>query len=81
MKLNRTLTEVLGWYGVIAIVGAYALLSFEIIDAKSLTYQVLNATGALGVVLDAWNQKNWQPVVLNIFWLLIALYAILKLTI
>jgi hypothetical protein len=81
MKLNRTLTEVLGWYGVIAIVGAYALLSFEIIDAKSLTYQVLNATGALGIVLDSWNQKNWQPVVLNMFWLLIALYAILKLVI
>jgi hypothetical protein len=79
MKLNRTFTEVAGWYGVVAIVGAYALLSFGFIAANSLTYQLLNITGALGIVLDAWNQKDWQPMVLNIFWFLIALYAILKL--
>jgi hypothetical protein len=81
MKLNRTFTEVLGWYGVAAILIAYALLNFEVIATHSLSYQLLNITGAVGIILDAWNQKNWQPVVLNIFWLLIALYAILKLAI
>jgi hypothetical protein len=77
--MKHVLTESLGWYGVVAILGAYALLSFGVITADSLAYQSLNATGAVGIVADAWAQKNWQPAVLNIVWFAIAAIAILRL--
>ena len=46
----KTLIEIIGWYGTAAIVGAYALNSFNIIGSNSLPYQILNFTGAIGIV-------------------------------
>ncbi|MCX6717439.1 MAG: hypothetical protein NTU76_02070 [Candidatus Taylorbacteria bacterium] len=40
-------TETLGWYGVVAVVLAYALLSFKILNSDSLLFQGLNLTGAI----------------------------------
>lgn len=76
--MKNKITEILGWYGVVAIVGAYALLSFNIIGNNSLWYQGLNLTGAIGIVVDALDDKNTQPAVLNIIWAIIALVAIIK---
>lgn len=69
--------EIFGWYGTIAIVGAYALLSFDIIGADSFIYQLLNLTGALGIVAISINKKAYQPAVLNIIWSIIAVGALL----
>ncbi len=76
--MKNKITEILGWYGVVTIVGTYALLSFGIIDSESLWYQGLNLTGAIGIVLDALNDKNIQPAVLNTIWAVIALIAIIN---
>ncbi len=46
----KTLIEIIGWYGTVAIVGGYALNSFNIIGSNSLLYQILNLTGAIGIV-------------------------------
>lgn len=72
------LHEVSGWYGVIVILLAYTLNSFGVIDADSLIYQLLNLTGALGIILIAWHKKDTQPAVLNIVWLFVALVAIMR---
>ena len=74
---NKT-TEILGWYGVIAVVGAYALLSLNILSSTSLIFQGLNLTGAIGIVIDAMDDKNTQPAVLNIIWAIIAVVAIVR---
>ncbi len=76
--MRNIITETLGWYGVVAIVGAYALLSFNVIHSGSLWYQGLNLTGAIGIVVDALDDKNTQPAVLNTIWAIIALIAIVK---
>jgi len=77
-KQQHTLVEVLGWYGVGAILSAYALLSFHILSADTTAYQILNITGAIGIILDAWVDRNYQPVVLNVLWLLIATIALIR---
>jgi hypothetical protein len=69
----------LGWYGVLAILLAYLLLSFNVIGAKSFSYQLLNLTGALGIIIEAMSKKDIQPAVLNVIWAVIALAAILRL--
>jgi hypothetical protein len=70
--------EVLGWYGMVSILLAYAFLSFEVVDSTSLMYQLLNATGAFGIILVSLKKRAYQPGVLNIIWLLIAVVAILR---
>ncbi|HPW34350.1 MAG TPA: hypothetical protein PK367_01145 [Candidatus Paceibacterota bacterium] len=72
------LIELYGWYGAVAIILAYALVSFSIIQPDSILYQVLNGTGALGIVLVSFRKKTYQPGVLNAIWTLIALVAIIK---
>jgi len=76
--MREKITEALGWYGVVAVVGAYALLSLDILNSNSLLFQGLNLTGAIGIIIDALEDKNAQPVVLNIIWGIIALVAIVK---
>ena len=75
----RVFIEILGWYGTVAIVGAYALVSFSLLDAESLVYQMLNGTGAVGIVLVSLHKRAYQPAVLNAIWTGIALLAILRL--
>jgi hypothetical protein len=70
--------EIFGWYGMIAIVLAYALVSFSILESTSIYYQLLNATGALGIVTISLYKQAYQPAVLNIVWILIALVAIVN---
>jgi hypothetical protein len=75
----KKIIEIYGWLGTISIIGAYALVSFSFIESSSLVYQVLNLFGALGIVFSSYMKKNMQPVILNIFWGLIALIAIVNL--
>ncbi|HLP86566.1 MAG TPA: hypothetical protein VK153_01670 [Candidatus Paceibacterota bacterium] len=70
--------EIIGWYGTVAIVTAYALISFNIISSSNLVYQILNATGALGIVYISFKKKAYQPGVLNIIWTVIAIIAIIN---
>lgn len=76
---RRFITELFGWYGVIALLGAYGALSFGYIVSDSIVFQTLNATGALGIVVDALAQRNWQPAILNIVWCVVAVVALFKL--
>ena len=74
----KKLIELYGWYGMVAIILAYALASFSVIKATDVTFQILNATGALGIVFVSFHKKAYQPGVLNILWTLIAVIAMAK---
>ena len=78
---KKIFDEIIGWYGAIAIILAYALLSFNIIVSKSIVYQLLNATGAIGIVYISFKKKAYQPGVLNIIWTIIAIVAIIRILI
>lgn len=65
-----------GWYGVVATILAYALVSMLVLSPASLWYQGLNFTGAVGVTLETWTRRDYQPFWLNLIWALIALAAI-----
>jgi hypothetical protein len=68
--------KVTGWYGVLAILGAYALISFGQLNHASVTYQILNLTGALAVGLICVRKRAWQPLALNVVWAVIAATAL-----
>jgi hypothetical protein len=79
--LGRKLAEAVGWYGTVAIVGAYALVSFKVVAADGLIYQLLNLTGALGIIVISAIKGVKQSVTLNVFWALIALVALVSLAV
>ncbi len=79
MKLK--LIDWIGWYGVIATVLAYIFVSFSILPATSYAYQILNLTGAIGVTIETFYKKDYQPFWLNLIWALIAAVAIVNLAV
>jgi len=59
--------EVAGWYGAIAILLAYFLVSFEFIVAHGVVFQLLNLAGTMGIIMIAFHKNVQQSVVLHIF--------------
>lgn len=77
---NKTI-PLAGWYGVLAILAAYALVTFDVIGVKSYAYQLLNLSGAVGIIVEAASKKDVQPVVLNIVWAIVAIVAVTRLVV
>ncbi|MCK9360828.1 hypothetical protein M0Q28_01195 [Patescibacteria group bacterium] len=78
MKKNL-LIEIAGWYGALAILAAYFLGSFGVLAPTGLAYQLLNLTGAVGIIVVAAYKKVYQSVALNVVWGIIAVVAIVQL--
>jgi len=65
-----------GWMAALLILGAYSLLSFGKIQARSSIYQWMNILGAVGFIINcAWNAA-WPSVALNVVWVGIGTYAL-----
>ena len=76
--ISESLTEFFGWYGVVAILVAYALVSFNYIGAQSFLFQILNLSGSAGIAVDALKNKDRPAAVLNIIYALIGVIAIIR---
>jgi len=73
----RKLIGLYGWIGIAAVFGAYLLVSFGAIGPKDLAYQLLNLFGSLGILIEAFSKKDYQPAVLNVVWALVAIISII----
>lgn len=71
--------EVCGWYGMLALITAYFLVSFGVIDGEGLVFQLTNLTGGIGLLIVAASKGVVQSVILNFFWAVIGLVAIVRL--
>ncbi len=76
---RQIVVEVLGWYGLIAIVLAYGTVSLSFASPNSLAYQFLNLSGAVGLGLVAFAKRAYQNGVLNVVWGAIAVVALIHL--
>ncbi len=76
--MAESIYEFLGWVGILLVLGAYALLSFGILASDSLFYHGLNLFGAIGIIVDAVTDKNYQPAVLNVVWAGIAIFGLVN---
>ena len=81
MTIQRKIAEWIGWYGTTAIVLAYGLVSFQVINSNGIVFQLLNLTGALGIITISLIKGVRQSVVLNVFWAIIAILALARLAI
>lgn len=76
--MNPKIIEFTGWIGVIAILSAYTLSTLAIIEPSSQAYLMLNLFGGIAIVFSAARKKDYQPVVLNIIWTIVAVMGIVR---
>ena len=74
----KLFVEIVGWIGATLIIAAYALLSAGKLKGDSRTYHVMNIFGAIGFIVNSgWNHAL-PSAALNVVWLGIGGYALLK---
>ncbi len=70
------LIEIIGWVGAALVLAGYGLLSAHKLDSRSVTYQMLNIGGSLGLVINTlWNGAIPSAAV-NVIWMGIGLHAV-----
>lgn len=75
---NKVLLEAVGWYGLAATLSAYGLISAGVVDNTSVTYHLLNLTGALALATVVWRKRAWPLVVLNLVWAAIGIVSLVR---
>lgn len=70
--------EVIGWIGTGLVLLAYFLVSTRKIAPTSKEYQLMNLFGALGIIVNSSIHMAIPSVGLNVVWLLIAVYGLVK---
>ena len=81
MHFFDELHEIAGWVGMVLILGAYAGISTQTLSLDTLTYQALNAAGALLLIYSTYTTRSYPVMVLNVVWLAIALLALARLVV
>ena len=76
---TKTINEIIGWYGISAILIAYSLINLNFLTINNLSYILLNLTGSIGILYNSYKKKDYQPVILNIIWAIIALITLARL--
>ena len=70
--------DILGTLGVAVIILTYVLLQIERVRSDQLIYSLLNAIGALLILVSLYFDYNFPSVVVEFFWLVISLFGIGK---
>jgi hypothetical protein len=76
MTANVTWFDVTGFIGVLLIVVAYLFLQLDKLPSSSLTYSLLNAAGALLIILSLVFKFNFSAFLVEAFWFLISLVGL-----
>lgn len=71
--------DLAGNIGVVLMVVAYLLLQLEKLSSSALSYLLLNAVGAIMVMVSLMFRFNLSAFLMEVFWLLISLYGLAKL--
>lgn len=69
--------DILGWIGSIEVVAAYGLNSSQRIKSDSLTFQFLNLTGAVLLIINSIYKQAYPFTFINTVWTIIAIVAII----
>lgn len=76
--MQLSLTDLIGIIGVFIIIIAYMLLQLEKMDAKDLSFSILNTLGAFLIIISLLYAWNLASFLMEAIWMLISLYGMLK---
>lgn len=74
MKFSRH--EAIGFVSTWTILVAYFFVKINLLLPDSLLYQSLNLIGSFGIVFISFKKKAKQPMILNVVWMGVAIFAI-----
>ncbi len=72
------LHDFLGNVGVVLILLSYLLLQIEKMSATSLLYSLVNAIGAVLILISLMYDFNLSAFIVEVVWLLISVYALTR---
>jgi hypothetical protein len=78
-ETTELLIEIAGWVGAGLILLAYALVSAGRIEARSVSFQLMNLLGAAGFVINSGFHGAWPSAILNVIWIGIAAVSLARL--
>lgn len=78
MSINLLWYDWVGIAGTLMILGAFFLLQAGRVSGTGLSYQLLNLFGAAGVLVSLLGQFNISVFVLEIAWMAVSLYGIVR---
>jgi predicted membrane protein len=76
--LDYSWFDLVGTSGVLLMVIAYLLLQLEKLSGSAISYLLLNAAGAALVIISLMFRFNLPAFLMEVFWLLISLYGLMK---
>ncbi|HKZ34724.1 MAG TPA: hypothetical protein VJ179_02545 [Patescibacteria group bacterium] len=76
--MGKSMISFFGWYGMLAVLGAYTLMSFRIVSQDDFLYIFLNLSGAIGIFWFSLARRAYPLVVLNVVWALVAIFSLLQ---
>ena len=77
MKVSN-ITEIIGWFGMSLVLMAYAFISLNLLSPANILYPIFNIVGSVGIIYSSTKKKDYQPVVLNYVWILVAIAVLIK---
>jgi len=77
---KENLMEIVGWVGAAALLLSYFLVSLMNKSAKGKFIQLANIVGSFFLVLNTNYHKTYPPMVLNIIWMIVGIYALISST-
>ena len=78
-ETTELLIEIAGWVGAGLILLAYALVSAGRIEARSVSFQLMNLLGAAGFVINSGFHGAWPSAIPNVIWIGIAAVSLARL--
>jgi hypothetical protein len=78
VTMDLHLLDLIGFIGVLLIVTAYLFLQLDKLPSSSPSYSLLNAAGALLIILSLTFKFNLSAFIVEVFWLLISLFGLRK---
>ena len=76
----QDIAALIGWIGAIMLVSTYFLLNRGFFIATSRRYQLFNLIASFLLGWSAISYKAWFSVTLNLFWVIVSLYGLVKAT-
>jgi hypothetical protein len=79
--MSSFIADIIGMIGTICVCGAYILLQLNKMDAKGLTFNLVNLFGAILLLISLLVNFNLASFVIELFWIaasLIGLYNVYK---
>jgi hypothetical protein len=74
--MNLDLFDLAGFIGVLLIVVAYLLLQLDKLPSSAPSFSLMNAAGALLIIVSLLFDFNFSAFLIEVFWFLISLFGL-----